>query len=138
MPTTSAYRLFLSHSWAYTDAYDKLLAILKNQPHFAWSNYSVPRNDPIHNAGSDAQLYAAIKRQIAPTHCILILAGVYATYSKWINKEIQIATEAFQKPIVAVEPWGAERTSKIVKENADRIVRWNGSSIVQAIREVTR
>jgi len=66
-----------------------------------------------------------------------MLAGVYSTHSKWINKEIEIAKQVFSKPLVAVEPWGAERTSKIVKDNADAIVKWQSSSIVEAIRKVS-
>jgi len=35
-----------------------------------------------------------------PCGAIIILAGVYATYSKWINKEIAIA-QKYNKPILA-------------------------------------
>jgi hypothetical protein len=63
------------------------------------------------------------------------LAGVYSTYSKLINKEIEIS-KAFGKPIIAIEPWGAEKTSTIVKNNADIIVKWQGASIVKAIKEL--
>ena len=38
------------------------------------------------------------------------------------------------KRIIAVQPWGASRTSYIVKKSADEIVAWNSSSIVSAIR----
>jgi len=38
---------------------------------------------------------------------------------------------------VAIQPLGAERTSQIVKDNADIIVKWNSGSIVDAIREVS-
>ena len=75
------------------------------------------------------------KIKIAGTSCVLILAGVYSTYSKWIYKEIEIS-KAFGKPIIAIEPWGAEKTSTIVKNNADIIVKWQGASIVKAIKEL--
>ena len=65
--------------------------------------------------------------------CIIILAGVYATYSKWINKEIEMAKK-YNKPIIAVQPWGAERTSSIVKNAADVIVGWNAKSVANAVR----
>jgi hypothetical protein len=39
------------------------------------------------------------------------------------------------KPIIAVEPWAAEKTSKLVKDNADAIVKWQSKSIVDAIRK---
>lgn len=95
----------------------------------------MPKNDPIHNADNDNGLYAAIKRQILPVHCVVMLAGVYSSYSKWIDKEIQISKQDFNKPIIAVEPWGSEKTSKLVKDNADAIVKWQSKSIVDAIRE---
>jgi hypothetical protein len=69
---------------------------------------------------------------------VLIMAGVYSTYSRWINKEIFLAKNSFfpTKPIVAIEPFDSERTSKIVKDAADRIVGWNTNSIVTAVREL--
>lgn len=58
-----------------------------------------------------------------PAGCVIILAGVYSTYSKWINIEIELARKMGKK-IIAVEPWGSERTSAVVKNAADEIVRW--------------
>ncbi len=135
MPALTNYRLFVSHSWAYGDAYEKLVSFFNEHSYFSWTNYSVPKDDPIHNAQNQTELYNAIQRQISPVNCVIILAGVYSTYSKWINKEIEISKQVFNKPIVAVEPWGAEKTSSIVKNNADVIVKWQSSSIVKAIRD---
>ncbi len=135
MPQLRNYRLFVSHSWAYGDAYERLVSFFDEHPNFEWSDYSVPKNDPIHDAPNEARLYEAIKAQIAPVNCVIILAGVYSTYSKWINKEIEIAKVVYRKPIVAVEPWASERTSQIVKNHADAIVKWQSASIVTAIRQ---
>lgn len=38
------------------------------------------------------------------------------------------------KKIIAIEPFGSERTSTIVKSAADEIVKWNTDSIVNAIK----
>ena len=134
------FRLFISHSWTYGGSYDRLTEMLEDRLRFRFIDYSVPKDDPIHNAPNDSQLYQAIKQQISPCHVVIILAGVYATHSKWINKEIQIATKEFQhkKPILAVAPWRAKNLSKVVQENADKIVRWQVESIVAGIREITR
>ncbi len=130
------FNLFISHSWAYSDAYEKLIGLLNSKGgYFPYKNYSVPQNDPIHNAPNQALLYAAIENQIKPASVVLILAGVYSSYSKWINIEIKIAKQ-LGKPIVAIEPWGSEKTSNVVKEAADEIVKWNTDSIVNAIRTV--
>jgi hypothetical protein len=137
---STTYNLFISHSWSYSDAYEKLLGLLNARGYFSYRNYSVPMDDPIHTRGTDKELHAAIKRQIAPSSCVLMLAGVYSTHSKWINREIAICTTEFatKKPIIAIEPWGAERTSKIVRDSADVVVKWNTESIVAAIRAVCK
>ena len=127
------YNLFISHSWTYSDAYEKLVKILNGVSDFTYRNYSVPKNDPIHNAPYDYQLRAAIRNQMQHASCVLVLAGVYSTYSKWIKIELELAAEMGKK-IIAIEPWGSERTSAIVKGYADEIVKWQGSSIVKAIR----
>lgn len=133
------YNLFISHSWAYPNAYDGLINLLNKDSAFSYKNYSVPKDDPIHDADNDKQLYEAIKNQISPSSVVLILAGVYSSYSKWINHEIDIAKNGFAtvKPIIAIEPWGSERTSKVVKDNADKIVKWQSSSIISAIKELS-
>lgn len=127
------YNLFISHSWTYSEAYDRLVEMLNDAPGFSYKNYSVPKDDPIHNATYDYQLRAAIRNQMRHASCILILAGVYSTYSKWINIEIQLAQE-MGKRIIAIEPWGASRTSAVVKNAADIVVSWNTISIVRGIR----
>lgn len=134
MPALKNYRVFISHSWTYGDHYDRLVELLKDQPYFAWSDHSVPKDDPIHNAPNATKLREAIRRQMQGVNCVVILAGVYSTYSKWINVEIELARE-LGKPIVAVEYWGAEHTSRVVKDNADAVVGWNGASVAKAIRE---
>ena len=132
------YNLFISHSWASSDTYNGLVDLLDARKYFSYRNYSVPKDDPLHTSGTDKELYAAIKRQMTPCSVVLILAGIYASYSKWIDKEIRIAQTEFwnSKPILAIEPWGSQKTSVKVKDAADKIVRWNTESTVAAIREL--
>ena len=135
---SKTYHIFISHSWAYPDAYEGLIKLLNKDPNFFYSDYSVPKDDPIHNAGTSKELYNAIKAQVSKASVVIIMAGVYSTYSKWINKEIKIAQTEFStpKPIIAVEPWASEKTSIKVKEAANKIVGWNSSSIISAIKEL--
>lgn len=127
--------IFVSHSWSYNKNYESLIGLLDNTE-IEYKNYSVPKDDPIHNAKNDKELYEAIVRQMSPASVIIILAGVYASYSKWIQKEIEIA-KSKNKKIIAIEYWGAEKTSKIVKENADIIIKWQSSSLEKAINQLT-
>lgn len=136
MPTLRQRNLFISHSWTYSNAYESLVSLLDQAPNFIYRNYSVPKDDPVHNAPNAAALYDAIKNQMVFCEVVLIMAGKYATYSKWIQREIQIAKEDYSKPIVAIRPWANEQVSSVVAEVADRLVSWNTNSIVTAIREV--
>ena len=103
---SKTYHIFISHSWAYPDAYEGLIKLLNKDPNFSYSDYSVPKDDPIHNAGTSKELYNAIKAQVSKASVVIIMAGVYSTYSIWIKKKIEIAqTEiSTQKPIISVEP----------------------------------
>ena len=127
------YNIFISHSWTYSEQYKGLMRLLDANPYFSYKNYSVPKDNPIHNAPNTYQLKEAIRRQMQPASCIIILAGVYSSYSKWINIEIELAKE-LGKRIIAVEPWGSLRTSAVVKSAAHDIVGWNSATIIRAIR----
>jgi len=126
------YRIFISHSWSYSDYYDRLIELLEEQG-LSYYNHSVPKNNPIHTKGTNKELESAIAAKLKGTSCVLVMAGVYSGYSKWITKEMKLANK---KPIIAIEPWAAERTSLFIKENADKVVKWQGKSIVDAIKEL--
>lgn len=126
------YRIFISHSWSYSKDYNKIESFL-HQEGINFYNHSVPKNDPIHTNGTDKQLADAIETKVKGCSCVIILAGVYATYSKWINREIEMAKK-YNKPIIGVQLWGAERISSIVKNAAVTIVGWNARSVANAVR----
>lgn len=127
------YRIFISHSWTYSTHYDKVEEFLQKEG-VEYYNHSVPKDDPVHTNGTDKELREKIDAKIRGCSCVIILAGVYATYSKWINIEIELA-QKYGKPIIAVQYWGAERTSTVVKNAADTIVGWNSKSVANAVRE---
>ena len=126
-------RLLIGPTWSYSDAYDGSVNLLNSSLYFDYKNYSVPKDDPIHDAEDDHQLKEAIKNQMQHASCVLILAGIYSTYSKWIKIEIELAQEMGKK-IIAVEPWDSEKTSRVVKNAADVIVKWRTDSIISTIR----
>jgi len=132
---SKTHNLFISHSWQYSDAYTKLCNLLDNRAYFDYKNFSVPKDDPVHTS-TDKKLIEAITNKMRLCHVILIMAGKYSTYSKWINKEIVIANNSFTnpKPIIGIKPWGNTVVSSVVRDNAVELVGWNTESIVDAIR----
>ncbi|ELZ91153.1 hypothetical protein C441_12500 [Haloferax sulfurifontis ATCC BAA-897] len=131
----SGYDIFISHSWEYDSDYEGLVSLLEDKNHFSFRNYSVTQEEKVEGK-SDAALKRHIKnKQIKPVSVVIVIAGMYSTYSDWIGKEVRIA-EDLGKPILSVKPWGAERTSYI-ESKADAKVNWNKSSIVREIRDLS-
>lgn len=128
------HNLFISHSWKYDNHYWRLIEFLDNAADFYYKDYSVPKNDPIHTNGSDDELYQAIYNKIKFCHIILMPSGIYASYSRWINLEIEIAKNGFKqpKPVLAISPRGQKKHTNLVQA-ADAFVKWNSNSIIKAI-----
>lgn len=133
MPALKTYRLFISHAWKYNAEYFRLEGMLKKAKNFEFSNYSVPEHDPL-GTKTNKELMEALDRQIRPTQCVLILAGMYVNHRKWIQAEMAIA-KGYEKPIIGIKPWGSQVTPVAVKKVAKEMVGWNTNSIVRAIRE---
>lgn len=127
------YHVFISHPWKYPAPYETVRSWLNNASYFHWSDYSVPFYDPL-DANSTASLKKEIREQISSCCCLVVLSGVYVSYSRWIDYEIDVALE-MGKPIVGVKPWGQERVPSKVSSNANVLVGWNSNSVVQAIRD---
>jgi hypothetical protein len=134
MPALKTYVGFISHAWDYHDEYERLESMLKNAPNFTFRNSSVPRTDAIPGPLTTQKLSAALAEQIRITNVVLILSGMHAAHSNWVDEEIAIAAR-YQKPIIGVVPWGQERIPQVVKLAAKDMVRWNTDSIVSAIRQ---
>lgn len=133
MPELHRYRLFISHAWHRHEGYDRMIQFLNAAPNFIYSNYSVPV-DKAFDKMTNSQLEEQIKQQIRPVESVIILGGIYVSYSKWIQFEIDYA-KSLMKPIIGVQPWGSQRMPLAVQNAANTIVGWNTSSIVKAIRE---
>lgn len=129
------YRLFISHAWRYSERYQRAISFLNAAPNFSWKNYSVPIDKKFEQMSIRA-LQEELRDQIRPTQCVVVLAGMYAAHSNWIQFEIDFA-KSLNKPILGIVPWGAERTPKSVTVAADKMVGWNSATIISGIREIT-
>lgn len=126
------FNIFVSHSWNYTDEYNGFINLLERRSYFNFRNYSVPNEKP-KDTSTDKELKIALEGQIRPTHIVIILAGMYANYSKWINIEMNIAKK-MGKPMIGIRPYGGQRVPTQVSSEVNEIIAWNTESIVDAIR----
>lgn len=130
--------VFISHSWTYSDHYNKLAewifetAWSLNGHHLHFFDTSVPRDNPIHFAPSDQALQKAIFDRIFESQVVVIPTGMYANHSKWIQKEIN-GSNLYSKPILAVDPWGQKRAASVVVSASKRAVGWNKQSVIDGV-----
>ena len=127
------YHLFISHAWHRSEHYKQIVEWLDDSG-LSYKNYSIPEEDPLHS-GKKSKLKEDLTKQINPTNCVIILAGMYAAYSEWIQYEIDEAVR-MGKYIIGVKPWGQERTPDAVTDNATVLVGWNKSSVINAIKDI--
>ena len=132
MPELRNYHILISHSWDYNSHYEKIKSWLDEAKYFRWTNYSVPLSKPL-DVNTKNELKEKIKNRIASCSCVIILSGMYVSYSEWIDYEIDTAVK-LGKPIIGIKPWGQERIPKKVQDNADVLIGWNADSVVSAVR----
>lgn len=134
----STYNIFISHAWKYSEHYNKIVQWLneaQDEGKFNWKNYSVPQHNPLINPNTTVgknKLKNELKEQIRPASKVIILAGMYASYSDWIDFEIDTSV-SFDKYIIGVKPWGQEHIPSKVSSNSDVLVGWNKDSVINAI-----
>jgi hypothetical protein len=133
MPSLRNYHILISHSWDYNSDYQTIKGWLDDANNFDWTDYSVPITNPL-NVDGKKELKEKLHNRISLCSCVIILSGMYVSYSEWIDYEIDTAIE-LGKPIIGVKPRGQERIPSKVSSNADIMVGWNSSSVVQAVRD---
>ena len=134
MPALKVRMLFISHAWEYSEAYWRIVGWLNEEPNFEWKNCSVPNHDQLPDKTTGG-LKKGITRQISPAQGVIIIGGMYAAHSDWIDYEIDEAVR-MGKTIIGIRPWGQERTPSKIQSDARAMVGWNRSSVVSAVREL--
>lgn len=132
-----------SHSWAYSGHYETLAEWIfeeswnVNGTPLVFNNRSVPKNDPIHNVRNAEELKQRIYAKIVASNVVICPMGMYASHSKWIDKELGGAA-LHRRPLLAVNPWGQERSSSVVRSRADLAVGWTKKGVVDGIWRLAR
>lgn len=126
------YKIFISHCWNYDDVLQKLKNLLDSRGYFNAEYTHVEKSHPI-NSEYATVIKAQITRRLDDSDIVLAIAGVYASYSDWMQWEMDRAKELGLN-VIGVIPRGQERISSQVYSRSVEDVRWNADSIVAAIR----
>lgn len=126
------YKIFISHSWSYTEDLEALQKLLNSRGYFNVEFLEATKKTPI-NSESAPYVKSVLKSKILQSDIILALAAIYASHSDWMIWELETA-KAHNIPIVGIIPRGQERISTEVYSRSIVDVKWNTESIVEAIR----
>jgi hypothetical protein len=126
------YHIFISHSWQNSEALEGLRKLLNDRGYFNVEFEEVSKDEPI-NSTNAYYIKRRLAEKIGNSNIVIGLAGMYASYSDWMEWELDKAIE-LDVPIIGVIPRGQERISTTVSSRSVVDVRWNTESIVDAIR----
>ncbi len=137
----ATYPIFLSYSWAEQDGTERITSLMENYriatEGFAYEYYSVSKDDPVQFLPSNKALANAIETQMKECSCLVILAGVYEEFKRWINLELD-AAKKLKIPVILVEAVSPKHTNFKEKRAAVATVKWDvkelGDAIVQHAR----
>lgn len=130
------YKLFISHRWEYDNLLQNLKNLLNERGYFSAEYYQIEKGCPI-NSENASVIKANITKRLKESDVVLAIAGVSASYSEWMQWEMDKALELGLK-IVGVIPRGNERISQEVYKRSVEDVRWNTESVVEAIRKYSK
>ncbi|MDO9578397.1 MAG: TIR domain-containing protein [Candidatus Cloacimonadales bacterium] len=126
------YNVFISHSWAYIQDLKNLRTLLEERGYFNVEFEEATPDEPIDSENAE-YIKRRLREKIKNSDIVLGIAGVYASYSEWIEWELDTAIKN-DIPIIGVIPRGQERISTIVSSRSKEDIRWNTESIVSAIK----
>jgi len=126
------YHIFISHSWQNSEALEGLRRLLNDRGYFNVEFEEVSKDESI-NSTNAYYIKRRLAEKIGNSNIVIGLAGMYASYSDWMEWELDKAIE-LDIPIIGVIPRGQERISTTVSSRSVVDVRWNTESIVEAIR----
>lgn len=126
------YKIFISHSWSYTEDLEALQKLLNNSGYLNVEFLEATKDTPI-NSDHAPYIKSVLKNKILDADVVLALAAIYASHSDWMIWELETA-KTNKIPIIGIIPRGQERISTEVSSRSLIDVKWNTDSIINAIR----
>lgn len=130
------YKLFISHSWDHDDVLQDLKNLIDSRGYFPATYTQIEKDCPI-DSDKAWVIKANITKRLQESDVVLAIAGVYASYSEWMQWEMDKAKELGLR-VIGVIPRGQEHISHEVFNRSAVDVHWNADSIVDAIRNYSR
>ena len=137
----ATYPIFLSYSWAEQDGNERITSLMENyrlaNEEFAYEYYTVSKDDPVQFLPSNKALANAIVTQMQKCSCVIILAGVFEEFKRWINLELDTAKK-LKIPVILVEAVNPKHTNYREKRAAVATVKWDFKELGDTIVKIAK
>ena len=136
MSQQNPIRLFVSHTFAPDDDYQRVFEYLESAINFFYKNLAAPDQHP--RSMDKESLKEGLRQQMSDAEVVLILSGQHERDPVLIEFQALYA-KACDKPVIVMEPFGAGDTVPAkLRDYADEVVQWNGREMTDAIRRQAR
>jgi hypothetical protein len=128
-------RLFVTHVWDVSEDYLRVFEYLESAKNFFYRNYSTPERPPVQDKEA---LKEDLRRQIAPTECVIALPDPYEKNQDMLTFQLLYA-QASHKPVVLMKRFGSSvAVPKALADLANEVVEWDERALVDAVRRQAR
>jgi hypothetical protein len=136
MSQQNPIRLFVSHTFAPDDDYQRVFEYLESAVNFFYKNVAAPDQHP--RSMDKESLKEGLRQQMSDAEVVLVLSGQHERDPVLIEFQALYA-KACDKPVIVMEPFGAGDTVPAkLRDYADEVVQWNGREMTDAIRRQAR
>jgi hypothetical protein len=135
MSQSHPIRIFVTHAWEISEGYLRVFEYLESANNFFYRNYSAPEQQP---SGDKEAVKEHLRKQIAPTECVIALPELYERYQDLLTFELLYA-QASNKPVVMLKRFGSNAAvPKPLADLANEVVDWDQRGLVDAVRRQAR
>ena len=108
------YKIFISHSWDYVDDLIRLRNLLEQRGYFHVEFTEASPENPI-NSDKSKYIRTVLSQRIESSDIVLCIAGIYASYSDWMEWELDKAIEKNIPIVIATTGFSDQDMEKIQK-----------------------
>jgi hypothetical protein len=135
MSQSHPIRIFVTHFWEVSEGYMRVFEYLESANNFFYRNYSTPERAP---SGDKEAMKEDLRKQIAPTECVIALPELYERNQDLLTFELLYA-QASHKPVVLLKRFGSSvAVPKPLSDLANEVVEWDQRGLVDAVRRQAR
>jgi hypothetical protein len=126
------YQLFITRVAETGEEYERFIGRLEDAHDFNYENHS---DNVLSGKSNKEELKNALKDTISDVEMVIILAGLYPTYSNMIWAVIELSHE-LKKPVLLIRPYGMEDVPAELENASKGVIGWSASCIAGAIKGI--